>query len=203
MDFIGDLGGVSDLIIMIFGFFLYPYSNFSFTLELQKHLYKGRTNDLHMFRKESQIRGKDKLDQNLSTKLQFEISKHYTLHLKIMDKVKLYLSQYFGFLCCKPCWMRRDKFTKMYEEGASKMEKELNIFKLLKSIRRMKILVKNQMMTPKIKTLLDHSNKNIIYISTDSDSSGFIDSGNPETEEDRVFNSLAKVVFNKKKLIKT
>ena len=83
------------------------------------------------------------------------------------------------------------------------MEKELNIFKLLKSIRRMKILVKNQMMTPKIKTLLDHSNKNIIYISTDSDSSGFIDSGNPETEEDRVFNSLAKVVFNKKKLIKT
>ena len=50
-DLLGDLGGVKELITIVFGFFLGPISNFSFTISVAKKLFLVRTKDENMFLK--------------------------------------------------------------------------------------------------------------------------------------------------------
>ena len=52
MDFIGDLAGVIELITMIFGLVLFPYSQYSYNLEMQRNLFLARTHDNKMFKKD-------------------------------------------------------------------------------------------------------------------------------------------------------
>jgi hypothetical protein len=44
-DFLGDIGGVAEIFIFIFGFLLLPLSRQSFTLKSIKNLYSVRTSD--------------------------------------------------------------------------------------------------------------------------------------------------------------
>ena len=44
-DFMGDIGGVIEIMIIIFGFVLFPISQQSFILKFTKSLFKARTSD--------------------------------------------------------------------------------------------------------------------------------------------------------------
>ena len=50
LSFIGDLGGVKDIIMLMFGFFVLPFSEFSFNLKAMKKLFLVRSNDHQMFK---------------------------------------------------------------------------------------------------------------------------------------------------------
>ena len=39
LDFLGDLGGIQDVIIGVFGIFIFPISNFKFYIEVIQKLY--------------------------------------------------------------------------------------------------------------------------------------------------------------------
>ena len=54
LDILGDLGGVTEVIMILFGFFLYPISEHSFVLQALRRLYKARTTDESLFRKDAQ-----------------------------------------------------------------------------------------------------------------------------------------------------
>ena len=43
--FIGDLGGVTEVVMLMFGFFLYPISEFEFYIEAMSQLFMARTSD--------------------------------------------------------------------------------------------------------------------------------------------------------------
>jgi|TARA_B110000285_G_scaffold207606_1_gene247106 hypothetical protein len=45
MDFISDIAGVAELLIFIFGLFMWPLSDQSFDLNLMKRLYYARSSD--------------------------------------------------------------------------------------------------------------------------------------------------------------
>lgn len=45
LDILGDLGGVTEVIMILFGFFLYPIAEHSFILQALRRLYKARTSD--------------------------------------------------------------------------------------------------------------------------------------------------------------
>jgi hypothetical protein len=49
LDLIGELGGVIEVFILIFGVVLYPISKFSFFLKATKMLFHARTSDSSMF----------------------------------------------------------------------------------------------------------------------------------------------------------
>lgn len=55
LDVLGDLGGVTEVIMLLFGFFLYPISEHSFILQALRRLYKARTKDDTIFRKDEEI----------------------------------------------------------------------------------------------------------------------------------------------------
>ena len=143
MDLIGDLGGVMDIIIMLFGLVLYPYASYSYNLEMQRCLYKARTNDNKMFKPVKEQEKKPKTHFHITKKMKLELSKHHSIVLKPLDKAKLFLSQYGDFFCFKTCWQRKNKFMKLYEEGVAKIENDLNVFKLLSNVKTMKAMLKN------------------------------------------------------------
>jgi len=50
LDVLGDLGGVTEVIMLLFGFFLFPISEHSFILQALRRLYKARTTDDSLFK---------------------------------------------------------------------------------------------------------------------------------------------------------
>jgi hypothetical protein len=58
---------------------------------------------------------------------------------------------------------------KVLNEGKERIEKELNIVKIMKSVRDIKILMKHSMMSPDVRFQVAHSVKNFIDIEIDSD----------------------------------
>ena len=49
LDLIGDIGGVTEVVMMVFGVFMYPITEHSFTLLAAKRLFLARTDDPEMF----------------------------------------------------------------------------------------------------------------------------------------------------------
>ena len=65
----------------------------------------------------------------------------------------------------------------MYDEGKDRIDTELNIVKIIKTLRDLKILMKNSIMDDEIMFAIKHSQKNVINIEK-----SFSDS---EMEEDK------------------
>ena len=49
LDFLGDIGGVVEVLAAMFGFFLYPLAEFMFILDATKHIFLARTSDASLF----------------------------------------------------------------------------------------------------------------------------------------------------------
>ena len=52
-------------------------------------------------------------------------------------------SPYFGDSTCS-CWKKKEKYLKLYDEGADRIERELDLRKLMKNVRNTNILMKQQ-----------------------------------------------------------
>ena len=83
LDILGDLGGVTEVIMLLFGFFLYPIAEHSFGLQALRRLYKARTKDNDLFRKDED----DGLAADTSKKEEFDIISPNKSH-KLVDKEK-------------------------------------------------------------------------------------------------------------------
>ena len=49
LDLLGDLGGVTEVIMIVFGIFLFPISKHSFIIKATKKLFMARTKDVLLF----------------------------------------------------------------------------------------------------------------------------------------------------------
>lgn len=62
---------------------------------------------------------------------------------------------------------------RLKQRGSQKINKELNVLKIIKSLRDMKILMKSKMLDKETKFEIAHSRKNIIDIDEPTSSSDF------------------------------
>lgn len=68
------------------------------------------------------------------------------------ENVLLYVSDSpFGFLIPSFMWKKKKKLLKMLHDGKKRVEKELDIVKIMKSIRNVKILMKNSLLSKDVK----------------------------------------------------
>ena len=60
IDLLGDLGGVTEIVMLVFGFFLFPISEHNFYLQATKRLFLAKTADDNLFQpvKEGSIHNK-------------------------------------------------------------------------------------------------------------------------------------------------
>tara|TARA_B110000285_G_C14885805_1_gene496111 strand:- start:518 stop:790 length:273 start_codon:yes stop_codon:yes gene_type:complete len=84
-DLIGDLGGVKELIILSFGWFLFPMSEHSFIMKAAKHLFLARTSNKEIFTKNphgKHIRLNKFIQSGLLTQSEiYELHKHKKVHI--------------------------------------------------------------------------------------------------------------------------
>ena len=64
VDLIGELGGVVEVFILIFGFFLYPISHHSFVMKATKMMFLARTSNLNLFENVSEDKNVTKVVDN-------------------------------------------------------------------------------------------------------------------------------------------
>ena len=70
LDLLGDLGGVSEIIGIVFGFFLLPVSYHSFIMKASQHLYYARTKDNNLFR----VSKKDQAEREHNSKVAQQVN---------------------------------------------------------------------------------------------------------------------------------
>ena len=52
--------------------------------------------------------------------------------------------------CLKYCWKNHDKLMKLYKEAEEKIDSELDVIKITNSLRKLKLLLKNSLLTDEI-----------------------------------------------------
>jgi hypothetical protein len=127
LDLLGNLGGVSNVILLVIGIVLYPISEQSFELKATSELFKARTSNNEIFADPStKISNVNREDQEL----QSSISNHKTIKVAIADKLKLYLSNRW-FCKCLFNWKNRGNITKLHAEGTKRINKMLDLKKIV------------------------------------------------------------------------
>ena len=71
---LGDLGGIFEITMIVFGFFLFPVSEHSFYLKASRLLYFARTKDQGLFNQNKDPELKDKLEKWLDTSKYTELT---------------------------------------------------------------------------------------------------------------------------------
>jgi len=111
IDLMGDIGGVLEIAMIMFGILLYPISEHSFILRATKNLFLARTKDTSMFHThvhqeqdeeyEKKVYNKNSLDKyvgkervpnDVSKKMLKELLKHYVIHIHTCDSIRLFFA---------------------------------------------------------------------------------------------------------------
>ena len=109
----------------------------------------------------------------MKSKLKQELKKHRVIQLNLKDKLCYYLHNQLGnlFLCGRCCWGNRKQMTRLIDEAQDRLDGELNIIKIIQSLRNMKVLLKSSIMTDEIRFKIMHSQKNFIDLDQSASSS--------------------------------
>lgn len=133
IDLLGDLGGVTEIIMILFGFILFQVSEHSFTIQATKKLFYASTSDDKLFEgskgecESDKYLGEKNQPHDLDKELAQEALKHRHIRLNMIDKFLLLVSNKLGCLFCDCCWSKKEKLTRLYEKGADRIEDELDI----------------------------------------------------------------------------
>jgi len=101
-----------------------------------------------------------------------EIDKHRKIRVRLIDSIRLYFANSRFGCCCKPkTWKNVNKFKKLYRIGENRIEKELNIVKIMKNIKDIKICLRNSIMDDRVKFEIGHTNKKVIDVDDTHNSS--------------------------------
>ena len=104
---LGRLGGITNVMMILFGFMIFPISEHSFILKAAKKLFLARTRDGSMFVPDP----KQNIEVKAATsKGKKELELHRPIKIRLRDKLCLHLSMRMG--CCFPnfCWKNKNKF---------------------------------------------------------------------------------------------
>ena len=113
---LGDLGGIFEITMIVFGFFLFPMSEHSFILRAARLLYFGRTKEQLLLDNSRNPDKHEKLEKWMNTNkytelkcsyLQSEISKHRIIKLTLVDNIKLFFANILQGICCDSCWSKK------------------------------------------------------------------------------------------------
>ena len=73
--------------------------------------------------------------------------KHHIIRISNCDNVKLF----FASVVPECCWAKKKKYRKLLEESERKIDKQSDIVRMMHTLKKLKILLKNSLMTKEIK----------------------------------------------------
>lgn len=197
---LSDLGGVMAIMVSFFGIIFHPISKFMYYMNAIKRLFLARTREQKLFIEPKKGMYSSKAEgemmyyldernfpKHLDDRTRKEIGKHRLIRLSNGDKFLLFIMHNFPFFsrCIK--WDKKDKLLRMYRDGIDRIEKDLNLVRLVKNLKRIHILMKNSLMTSKIDFEIAHQPENCIDVDcidqrlSDESHSSFDDTGSCES----------------------
>lgn len=170
------LGGTLSVLFTTCRIIMGPISLHMYYIKAIKRLYFARTKLTNIFAKKSSSCGTEYISKflhlegtygniNLDNHLKKEVKKHKMIRISLCDTILLFLYTYCpgsSYMCC--CWKNQALLTQLFTEGKEKIEKSLNIFKFVRALRRLKILMKSSFINNEIKFKIAHSMKNCINL---------------------------------------
>mmetsp|Transcript_41931 Transcript_41931/g.64188 ORF Transcript_41931/g.64188 Transcript_41931/m.64188 type:complete len:140 (-) Transcript_41931:166-585(-) len=122
MDFIGTLGGVTDILLQILGWVLGGYAVFHSTFATVAALYK--------------VKSKSKIfkDSKANDPSRPDLQK---MKLTLAQRIRVYLTRDFTFspLCCCLKNKLQDEYNDILDVGCERMEEEMDIYNIIKKQR--------------------------------------------------------------------
>lgn len=182
---LGALGGITNVIMLLFSGFIGPINEHSFVLKAANKLYFARTKENTIFLNQPDPKGRIET-KSKSTKR--ELGYHRVIMVKKIDNFLLYLTHRLGSCGCmlKLCWKRQRKFNKLYKETQNRLKSSLNVIKIIRSLRDLKILMNNSLLNPELKNYLRHAEKNLIDLEDTSQIQDEFEYENSESQEAEV-----------------
>jgi hypothetical protein len=183
LDLVGDLGGVMEIFTLALGIFIFPLSEFSFLLKAISILYLARTEDQGLLEemeprnkhgKQKSKNLKEGVPETLKgTSAAKEAGLHKPIKLSFGNSIYLFfLSKFERCSCCLKYGAKRTgKMLKLFIEGSERLERELNVERILKILRDVKLVMKlnlDKKYTEK-KFVVNHSRQNVIDLDSDND----------------------------------
>jgi len=151
---LGDAGGIIETFMLTLGLILFSISEHSFILTAASKLYLVRTTSEQIFKQVDDYKSQIFLKSGiLSNTEQTEIKKHKFLKIDLKQSLRLFISK-FCSLNSRCCNMESDevkKLSKLYHEAEHKIYHDLNVVRLIKTLKDMKILIDSHIMDKKIK----------------------------------------------------
>lgn len=198
-DLLTDLGGVAELLVILFGIIIFPFSEFSFNIKaIQKLFYVRTRNDDFIMLCDRHTDNNMNESMNLPKDSVKEINLHKTIKLKNRDMCRLFFQR--GLSSCCKAVLQKSRLTSMYEQGQEKLNENLDIIRVVEKLNQYEILMMNtQMISQQTKYLIDHARQNQIYLESEENEqldthnlksdSGLIVSSDDSIEEPREFES--------------
>ena len=124
LDLFGDVGGILDIFILLFGIFIFPYSEHSFKLSSAREFFMAKTRDNALFK---------------GGNPNFEKFPNYkSVKINVLQSIKVFFGLKFGLSCSS----RQRKLVNFFEESAERFDKNLDLVNLIKLINGLKFLLK-------------------------------------------------------------
>ena len=174
---VSKLGGLMSVMMAVFKAVLFPISQHMYYWIAIKRLFLARTSDQNLFldEKKGKFRSRNEkkitqyfnpeqfgIQNMLLCRVKNEIQKHRLIRISLKDSILLFLHDRLVCLQWFSCWKKKAQFQKLFKEGKLRIEKDLNIIKLVRNLKRLKILMKSSLMTKQVKFQIAHNIKNCI-----------------------------------------
>jgi hypothetical protein len=119
-----DVGGLTNVLVVIFSLTNYPLANFASLIKAIERLYFARSKDKNLFKPKKNHQEKfnqffDKFGDFTSNE---KAQNFRIINFTNYDYICLYYANIFGkYFCCKIFWSKYKKMTKTLEEGKKRL----------------------------------------------------------------------------------
>lgn len=143
---LGKLGGITNIFMIFLGGIMHPIAHHDFILKASKKLYMARTTDTTLFLNDPKQIAQQRV-KPLNAKAKIELEKHKPIKIRFKDNLCLYVANRMGYCFPNMCWIKKSKFQKLYSMTSQKLNKSLDVVKIIKDLRNLNVLAKNSLMT--------------------------------------------------------
>ena len=141
----GDYGGVVEVLMTLSSFLVAPVASHAFNLKAISKLFLVKTQDDTLLPNRTNDKTKKKqmnekhIKKALEKKLQNSFTNHRFIKFNLSQRFWLLFLENIGqyFTCCLD--LSQNKLYRLYSKGVDQIEKELDIVKILRGLRNVKI----------------------------------------------------------------
>ena len=178
LDLLGDLGGVTEVIMICLGIFINPVSEHSFIIKASKTIFLARSKNKNLFKLNKKYQDLEQqrkycgMDpEKIPENLKEQIDMHQHIHVEFWQSLRLFIRNYvterFPNCSCKCCGIKAGKKTdlqKIFYEGKERLEKEFDVVNLIDEMQNFRILYRTYLVSTYREMCINNNKINILNV---------------------------------------